>query len=721
MTHTLDRRRPTRLRAVVAAAVGAGALVCAPAQAQGADADGTLVVHLTQPDGKPLASKRQAASVWSQRSDGFWTRVSSCDSDPAGRCTISAPSGRYKVLAHAPEAGAWTFYRAGTSGTSDQRIASEVALGSGAHEDLAVRLEEGARVSGTVAGRASTTSTYTAWLHPTEIGRIVPPGAGDAVQVSATGQYTFPHVAAGSYRLSIQDSAGANPTEYVGGDGTASGGQVLTAHDGARIESTTTLKQWATVEGTVSVETGDVQDLEVAYSSGDGWRSAAGSVPDAQGRYSFKVRPGRYQLDFRGSGAATPSVRHEYWRQSTVTTTADDLYVASGEVRSGVDAHLTAAAPEVRPGSTTHAAPARTAIVDGEGLSVDVTTDSSGPDPTGRVQLVEGDERLTREAIGADGSATLVTGALTPGSHEIRAHYEGSDEVRSSYSLPFRVLVLARSSVSVSPSRLSAAGGELDVRVAANGVATPGEVRVSLGGRVVGTATLPSSGVGRVRLGALPVGARTLTVAYAGSAGAAPATVDHPVTVSPVSTRVTAQPTSRLVAGRPGSINVRVHADGLRATGAVTVADGTRLVGRAVLTADANGLVRVPIPARPAGTRSLRVVYAGSSTHASSSVAVRVPVARVSSTLSARASQLRAKRPGRVAVVVTTRGVAPTGTVSVKDGTRSLGRTVLTAAHRGRAVVPIKGMRRGRHTLTVTYAGNSQATARTTRITVVVR
>ena len=63
-------------------------------------------------------------------------------------------------------------------------------------------------------------------------------------------------------------------------------------------------------------------------------------------------------------------------------------------------------------------------------------------------------------------------------------------------------------------------------------------------------------------------------------------------------------------------------------------------------------------------------------------------------------------RKGKVTVVVTSTG-APTGTLVVKDGSRTLGRATLTAAHAGRVVVKLPRLRKGKHVLVVQYGGSA--------------
>lgn len=71
-----------------------------------------------------------------------------------------------------------------------------------------------------------------------------------------------------------------------------------------------------------------------------------------------------------------------------------------------------------------------------------------------------------------------------------------------------------------------------------------------------------------------------------------------------------------------------------------------------------------------------------------------------------------ASRRGKVTVVVSS-ARAVTGSVVVKDKGRTIARAVLKAKHRGRIVITLPKLRRGKHVLTAQYAGSPTVAAST--------
>ncbi|MGC3992765.1 MAG: Ig-like domain repeat protein [Propionicimonas sp.] len=91
-----------------------------------------------------------------------------------------------------------------------------------------------------------------------------------------------------------------------------------------------------------------------------------------------------------------------------------------------------------------------------------------------------------------------------------------------------------------------------------------------------------------------------------------------------------------------------------------------------------------------------------------------VQVGRLSSTTSAKYSADVKKKgsQGTVAVTVKVAGVAsPTGTVKVYDGSKVIATAVLGSSDSGKVTITLPALKKGSHTLKVTYAGNVGITA----------
>jgi hypothetical protein len=155
-------------------------------------------------------------------------------------------------------------------------------------------------------------------------------------------------------------------------------------------------------------------------------------------------------------------------------------------------------------------------------------------------------------------------------------------------------------------------------------------------------------------------------------------------------------------------------------TGTVRLYDGTALLGTGQLNAE--GTVPFTLPRTlAAGRHQLRVEYTGSADHlpsTSTPVSVDVHVAAPAKTqATVGGTAKRTKRNVRLTVVVTGRTV-PTGSVQIRDGKRLVRTVTLSEGH---AVVQLKHLKKGRHTLTATYLGSATLLGAQHRWTVRIR
>jgi hypothetical protein len=173
---------------------------------------------------------------------------------------------------------------------------------------------------------------------------------------------------------------------------------------------------------------------------------------------------------------------------------------------------------------------------------------------------------------------------------------------------------------------------------------------------------------------------------------------------------------------RGGTVDVRVGATGSAAggSGTVTVSAGSRTLGTTTVTRG-SGVFRLPADLAP-GTHVLTASYAGSTTHTPSDsqpTAVRVVAPAVPATSRVTGTVRRTGRTLRVtATVVSSRPV--TGRVQVLDGRRVVRALSLGAGARGRLSATLRGLKPGRHVITVRYLGSREvrASSRAFRVTV---
>ena len=170
----------------------------------------------------------------------------------------------------------------------------------------------------------------------------------------------------------------------------------------------------------------------------------------------------------------------------------------------------------------------------------------------------------------------------------------------------------------------------------------------------------------------------------------------------------TASTATATVTGTPGT-----------ATGSVTFKDGTKVLGTKAL---AGGTAAVTLPKTLAvGKHSITAVYAGTVNNLPSTSAAKVlTVTKAVSTTKAtlKKSTIKVGKHGRMTVTVTAIGTTPTGKVRIKDGAKVLKTVTLT---NGTVRITLPKLKKGKHSLKVTYRGSASVTGDSTRVTLRVR
>jgi hypothetical protein len=163
------------------------------------------------------------------------------------------------------------------------------------------------------------------------------------------------------------------------------------------------------------------------------------------------------------------------------------------------------------------------------GQSVTVTATVSAPAgagvPTGGVTFRDGQSVLGTAALDPSGTAQLTTSALSAGSHSITATYSGDANFSASTSAALTQTVNpapapGSTTTSLASSLNPSSFGRLvtfTARVTASGTPT-GSVTFRDGSRVLGTATLDSTGAASLATNVLSSGSHGITAAYGGDA-----------------------------------------------------------------------------------------------------------------------------------------------------------------------------------------------------------
>ena len=358
-------------------------------------------------------------------------------------------------------------------------------------------------------------------------------------------------------------------------------------------------------------------------------------------------------------------------------------------------------------------------------LTATVTSQSGTNTPTGTVTFYNGSTSLGTATLSSTGTATFSTTTLPAGSDSITASYGGDSNDAGSTSTPVTVTitsavvptntVLTSSATAINPGQSVTFTATVSPQSGA-GVAT-GTVTFLDGTKSLGTATLNASGVATFTTTTLPAGTQSITASYGGdSKDGSSVSLAVSVLVSQgleaTTTTLTASPT-QITYGQNVTFTATVTPQsGTNVpTGTVTFMDGTTRLG--VTQLNASGVATLSTSSLAAGTHLITASYGGDSKDNSSvsqAVSVVVPqsVVATATTLSASATQLTPGQSVTFTVTVSSQSGSnvPTGTVTLLDGTSSLGTVHLNAS--GLATLSTASLTVGTHSITASYGGDSK-------------
>lgn len=274
----------------------------------------------------------------------------------------------------------------------------------------------------------------------------------------------------------------------------------------------------------------------------------------------------------------------------------------------------------------------------------------------------------------------------------------------------------ATATVTTAPTRTTA--GSLDITVAdAEGGAGTGDVAVTVedgnGTEVVDENVPLTAGKATVVLPQGTPGDYTVQVSYAGNANITQASADATYTIAKAAGTVTTSVTKRPTPAATGTATLRVTP---AATGDVQL-QVKRANGTVVTTTSAqlqDGVASVSLPKLAPGRYALVANYAGDGTVAGATSTTTLDVAKVASRVTAAwTKKPTARKAGKLKVGVTAPGVVATGKVSVviKTAKGKKVKTVTGTLSKGVVTIKVPKLKAGKYQLAVTYAGDSQLTA----------
>ncbi len=357
------------------------------------------------------------------------------------------------------------------------------------------------------------------------------------------------------------------------------------------------------------------------------------------------------------------------------------------------------------------------------------TNGASSTPLTGTVTFNDGVVALATVPVSTAGSASFTTSTLAPGDHSITATYSGDSQNGSSVSAAIVESVQTVStltSLAASADHLIYATGvgsttgatsplTLTATVASNGTALSGTVQFLDGSSLLGTAAVGVGGVATLTVNTLTPGVHILLAIYKGDSNhltstsnplSLPVLQGTAVSLSASSNPVYAQAAFTLLIG------VSNGTTSVPPTGAITVRDGSSVLGTAVLSA--GGTASVPVVGLAAGLHTLVATYDGDGRDTGSlsqPLPVQVNLYPDTNTLIVSASTLLHGQS--ITLKTTVNGnaaVEPSGTVVFLSGGKTLGTAALNAS--GIATLTLTPDD-GTYNITSVYAGDSLYTGST--------
>ncbi len=337
---------------------------------------------------------------------------------------------------------------------------------------------------------------------------------------------------------------------------------------------------------------------------------------------------------------------------------------------------------------------------------------------TGTVTFLDGATTLGTVNV-SNNLAQLSVPTLTLGVHTLTAQYSGDTKFAGSTSAPLTETInTSATTTTVSPNINPSTLGQTVVLTAvvqpsAGGTVT-GTVSFLDGTTSLGTATV-SSNIAQLSLSSLSVGSHSITAKYSGDNNFTASTSTAVTqTVNPATTSTSvASSLNPATYGQSLVFTATVQpSGGGTTTGTVTFLDGTTSLGT---TAVSNNAAQISLSTLSPGSHSITAKYSGDNNFtASTSTALTQTITQASTTTTVASNLNPATFGQSVTFTVTVQpsaGGTPTGTVTLMDGTTSLGSSSLSSG--GNAQFTVGGLSAGAHSVTAGYSGDANFTANT--------
>jgi hypothetical protein len=350
----------------------------------------------------------------------------------------------------------------------------------------------------------------------------------------------------------------------------------------------------------------------------------------------------------------------------------------------------------------------------GTAVTFTSTVTAQGTAPTGTVKFLDGTTTLGTGTMNAGGTATFTTTALTIGQHSITAVYSGDTNTQTSTSAILTQSVKQTTATALTTTAASVVAGTSVTFTAtiASGVTATGSVIFNDGGTAIGNGTVNGSGVATFTTTTLAAGSHTITAQYQGDGNSLTST-SAAVTekVQAVTSTIVVSSSDPSSAGASVKFTATVTATGTNGStgalsGTVTFLDGTTTLGTGTL--NGSGVATFSTTALALGAHSITASYAATTFFAGSVSPVltqTVNLATSTTMLASSANPSIVNAAVTFTVTVLGTGATPTGTVTFKEGTATLGTSALNATT-GTATLTLSTLSVGSHSIIATYSGD---------------
>jgi len=334
----------------------------------------------------------------------------------------------------------------------------------------------------------------------------------------------------------------------------------------------------------------------------------------------------------------------------------------------------------------------------------------AGTTATGTVTFLDGSTSLGSATL-AGISAQLSIASLGTGSHSVTAVYSGDTNLAGSSSAAVAQQVSQASTATTLSSGVNPSVFGQTITFTATvqppaGTTATGTVTFLDGSTSLGSATLAGNSA-QLTVSSLTVGTHSITAMYAGNANLLPSTsVALSQTVNgEATTTVATSSTNPSSFGQSITLSATIQpALGGNATGTVTFLDGTSALGTGSVSSNT---AQLSVSSLAVGAHSITAKYSGDANYLASTSSAFTQTVNQGAATTSVSSSLNPAVFGQSAtfrVSVQATSGTPTGTVTLMDGSTSLGTTTLGG---GIAQFTIGGLSLGSHSITATYGGDA--------------